>query len=54
MEVHFQKSIFGNLVPNGPYIEVLPYFHTPLRLPTEVFSVLGMTHEAACKLIDPF
>ena len=24
MEFHFQKSIFGNLVPNGPYIEVLP------------------------------
>ena len=24
MDVHFQKSIFGILVPNGPLIEVLP------------------------------
>ena len=24
MDVHFQKSIFGILVPNGPYKKVLP------------------------------
>ena len=25
MDVHFQKSIFGILVPNGPYKKVLPH-----------------------------
>ena len=30
MDVQFQKSIFGNLVPNGPYIEVLPKFFATL------------------------
>ena len=28
MDVHFQKSIFGILVPNGPYKKVLPYFES--------------------------
>ena len=27
MDVQFQKSIFGILVPNGPYSKVLPYGH---------------------------
>ena len=26
MDVHFQKSIFGILVPNGPFKKVLPIF----------------------------
>ena len=28
MDVHFQKSIFGILVPNGPYKKVLPKYRT--------------------------
>ena len=27
MDVHFQKSIFGILVPNGPLSKVLPQNH---------------------------
>ena len=36
MDVHFQKSIFGILVPNGPYKKVLPLFLGRLYSPESI------------------
>ena len=53
MEVHFQKSIFGNLVPNGPYIEVLPGFEV------KIWNLIGFktihaSQKYECALVRAF
>ena len=42
MDVQFQKSIFGILVPNGPYSKVLPWFLTEVNVVFTSTNLLEM------------